>query len=183
MVTPRTGRPRGRPKKDFLRDPERFAIPCALALMTVFNASENDAFTVAAAWLLGTATNARPVGPRHKRGRGAMPAGTLVTYERAFCRGSSTVTFAGKAATLRKKAVKVCAERGAWCYAMSRAFVLALRPGKDRQSSALEIMRLTASAGEGAYALAVLLPLLAAARSSSKLIHKIHPLPDFMPNV
>jgi hypothetical protein len=173
MVTPRTGRPRGRPKKDFLRDPERFAIPFAIALMTAFDASENDAFTVAAAELLGTVINTKPVGPRSKRGRGALPAGILATYKRAFRRGGSAAHFAGKASTLRKKANKVCTQHSEWCRAMSRAFVLALH-GKDRQFSTLEIMRLAASVGEVGYARDVLLPLLAA---------RFYPLPDFMPNV
>jgi hypothetical protein len=169
MVTPRTGRPRGRPPKDFLRDPERFAIPYALALMKVFNASENDAFTAAAAQLPpSTAVNTTETGLRRKRGRGALPPGLSVTYKR------NLATFASKSSTLLKRARKAKAKHPAWCQAMSRAFELALRPEGDRQFSSLEIMRLTTAVDEGAYALAVLLPLLAA---------KFHQLPEYFPNL
>jgi hypothetical protein len=80
MVTPRTGRPRGRPRKSLLADPERFAVPFVDALL-VLGVSETDAFKIAMLQLIGRPVAVRTVGPRRKRGRGAVPGGTLVSYE------------------------------------------------------------------------------------------------------
>ena len=182
MVTPRTGRPRGRPK-NFLRDPERFAIPYARALMTVYQASENAAFATAAAELRGVKIEAKFVGPRRMRGRGAVPPGILVPYraeegrgwEQAYRRGNTLKEFfEHKASVLRRKAHRAKAEYPKWYGAMVRAFELALRPEKDQEFSATEIMRLAMSVGEAAYAHAALLPLLSAKFLCS---------PDLLPKV
>ncbi len=156
-----TKRPRGAPRKTFVHDPERFAINRADAFIAL-GASEADAFDTVAAQMLGQAVACEDVGPRRKRGRGLIGAGTLVTYQRRAGSGS-TATFAGKASTLRRKAK--AAERDpqavAWRKAMGRAYVLALT-GNDHDRCAAIIAELAAQVGEDAHARDVLLPLLAA---------------------
>ena len=85
MVTPRTGRPRGRPRYDFLRDPERFAVAFVDALTTL-GTSETDAFKIAAAQLVGlpvaietvrTAPQARSRGDPERDARQLRSGGCL----------------------------------------------------------------------------------------------------------
>ena len=119
--------------------------------------SENDAFKVAAAWLIGKPVAGENIGPRRKRGRGAIPAGRSVSYEQRD-------VIEGKAATLRKKAKRMESDpqAAAWLVAMSRAHVLALSAVRDQERCAEIIMELAAMVGETGYATDVLLPLLAA---------------------
>jgi hypothetical protein len=166
MVSPQTGRPCGRPRYDFLGDPERYAISLIDALV-VLGTSETDAFKIAGAQIVGIPMGCRTVGPRRKRGRGLVQGGVLVNYDN----GSTTIV--GKADTLRRKFRRpMSPEEGMWRAAMGHAFLLALR-GKDWPRCASKIEELAKSVGEAAYAQAVLLPLLAA---------KFFP-PDFMPDV
>lgn len=155
-------RPRGAPKKLFVHDPERYAINRADAYLSL-GASENDAFAAVAAQLLGQVVAREDVGPRRKRGRGVVGAGTLVTYQRRAIGGGSAASFAGKATSLRLKART--AERDpqavAWRKAMGRAYVLALT-GTDHDRCAAIIVELAAQVGEDDHARDVLLPLLAA---------------------
>ena len=163
MTTPKTGRPHGAPPKKFVSDPERYAISHADALMAL-GASENDAFKIAAAWVVGKPVAGQDIGPRRKRGRGAIPAGRLVTYERNPL-AERPATIEGKAATLRRKAERAEAdpEAVAWRMAMCRAHVLALSATKDDPERCAEIiMELAAMVGETDYAEEILLPLLAA---------------------
>jgi hypothetical protein len=158
MVTPRTGRPRGRPPYDFLHDSERYAIPFIDALV-VLGTSETDAFKIAAAQIVGTPMGGQTVDPRRKRGRGLVRGGVLVNYDE----GSTIV---GKADTLRRKFKRpMSPEERVWRRAMGRAFLLALR-GKDLHRCVSKIEELAKSVGEAAYAQTMLLPLLAA-----KILH------------
>jgi hypothetical protein len=162
MSTPKTGRPRGAPPKEFSRDPERYAISHADALKAL-GVSENDAFTIAATWMLGKPVAAEHVGPRRKHGRGAIPAGWRVEYMRdPLAEGSASIE--GKAATLRKKAklAESDPQAKAWRVAMSRASVLALSATRDSDRCASIILELAEMVGETSYAKDVLLPLLAA---------------------
>jgi hypothetical protein len=155
MVSPQTGRPRGRPPYDFLRDPERYAIPFIDALLT-HGTSETDAFKIAAAQIVGIPLGCRTVGPRQKRGRGLVRAGLLVNYDYA------STTIVGKADTLRRKFKRpISPEEHVWRLAMGRAFLLATR-AKDLDRCASKINELAEAVGEAQYARAVLLPLLAA---------------------
>jgi hypothetical protein len=156
MSTPKTGRPPGAPRKKFADDPERYAVARADALMAL-GVSENDALKTAAAWLVGKPVAGENVGPRRKRGRGAIPAGRLVSYE-------DRDVIEGKAVTLRKKRdrAKSDPEAAAWLVAMSRSHVLALSAIRDPERCAEIIMELAAMVGETGYAEVVLLPLLAA---------------------
>ena len=158
-----TKKPRGAPKKDFVHDPERFAISRADAFMVAFGASEADAFETVAAQMLGQAVACEDVGPRRKRGRGLIAAGTLVSYERRATGRGSAASIRGKASTLRRKAK--AAERDpqavAWRKAICRAYVLALT-GNDHDRCAGIIWELAVQVGEEAHARDVLLLLLAA---------------------
>jgi hypothetical protein len=49
VVTPRTGRPRGRPRKSLLDDPDRYAIALMLGFQTVYRVSEFKASVLAVA--------------------------------------------------------------------------------------------------------------------------------------
>jgi hypothetical protein len=153
VVTPRTGRPRGRPRYDFRHDPERYGIAFVDALV-VLGISETDAFKGAAAQIVGIPTGFRAVDSRRKRGRGLVQSGVLITY-------AGTTTIVGKADTLRRKFKRsTVPEDLVWRVTMGRAFLLALR-GKDLHRCASKIEGLAKSVGEAAYAQAVLLPLLA----------------------
>jgi hypothetical protein len=109
MVTPKTGMPRGRPRVDFLNDPERIACALGRALMS-FGVSENDSFRRMAALIHGKEVGRQQIGARHKRGRGYVPAGTSVTYETKAIKGGSSASLVGKASTLRKKATDTQAD-------------------------------------------------------------------------
>jgi hypothetical protein len=166
-------KPRGAPKKPFVRDADRYAISRADAYMAL-GVSENDAFTTVAVQTLGEAVAEQRVGPRRKRGRGLIAGGIQITYERLAVGGGSAASFAGKATTLRLKAK--AAERDpqavAWRTAMGRCYVLALTV-KDHECCAAIIAELAAVAGEQAYARDVLLPLLAARTFlAARIIHE-----------
>jgi hypothetical protein len=166
-------KPRGAPRKQFVHDPERYAIARADAFMAL-GVSENDAFMTVAAQLLGAVVAEQRVGPRRKRGRGLIAGGMQITYERRAVGGGSAASFAGKATTLRLKAK--AAERDpqavAWRKAMGRAQVLALT-GNDHERCAAIIAELAAVAGEQAFARDVLLPLLAARTFlAARIIHE-----------
>jgi hypothetical protein len=149
-----TSRPRGRPRYDFLHDPERYAIAYVDALV-VLGVSETDAFKAAAAHIVGVPTGCRTVDPRRKRGRGVVQGGVLINYDRK-------IRIEGKAVTLRRKFKQSTApEDLVWRVTMGRAFLLALR-GKDLERCALKIEELAKSVNEAHYAQAELLPLLAA---------------------
>jgi hypothetical protein len=166
MVSPQTGRPCGRPRYDFLGDPERYAISLIDALV-VLGTSETDAFKIAAAQIVGIPMGCRTVGPRRKRGRGLVRGGLLVNYD--YC----SPTIVGKADTLRRKFKRpMSPEEHVWRRAMGHAFLLVLR-GKDWHRCASKIEELAKSMGEAAYAQTELLPMLAA-----KFV-----MSDFMPDV
>jgi hypothetical protein len=161
MVSPQTSTSRGRPRYDFLHDPERYAISFIDALL-VLGTSETDAFKIAATQIVGIPTGTRVIEPRRKRGRGLVQGGVLINYDH----GPTTIY--GKADTLRRKFKwPMNQEEGVWRVTMSRAFLLALR-GKDLHRCASKIEELAKSAGEAAYAQVVLLPLLAA-----KVLHDL----------
>jgi hypothetical protein len=143
MVSPKTGKPRGRPQLDFLQDPDRFAIALAFALRTLGN-SENAAFQAVAALAFGSKVSAKEVAPRRKRGRGPIPGGLQVTYERAAHSGAATTTLSGRATSLRHKGARV--ERDpkamAWLLGKQAAFALALQAASSAERCATRILEL-----------------------------------------
>jgi hypothetical protein len=143
MVSRKTGRPRGRPQLDFLQDPDRFAIALAFALTTLGH-SENTAFRAVAVLAFGHKASAEEVAPRRKRGRGVIPGGLLVTYERAARRGGATGSLAGRATSLRQKAARIGRDPKAvaWLLQMQAAFTLALQAASSVERCAARILEL-----------------------------------------
>lgn len=172
MATPKTGRPRGRPQYDFLHDPERFAIALGRAFMSL-GASENDSFRRVAALIQGKEVGRQTKGSTRKRGRGAVPAGTWVTYATKVIPEGSAGSLAGKGSTLRKNATKTQLDpkAAAWLLVWTNAFHLALCASEDLEFCASLIMELGNRVKNGTLAEDQLLPTLAAR------------LPDITPNV
>jgi hypothetical protein len=144
VATPRTGRPRGRPKSNFLRDPDRFAIALALAFRSL-GASENDAFRAVAALAFGRKVSEQQVPPRRKRGRGAIPGGTLVGYERTAVQGGAIGLLPGRAGSLRLKFSQI-GQRDpkamAWLLRMQGAFTMGLTAASSAERCAARILEL-----------------------------------------
>ena len=160
-VNGKSGKPRGRPRIDFLQDPDRFAIALAFAIKTL-GSSENDACRAVAALAFGKRVSACDVGPRRKPGRGAIPAGSLVTYGLAFRNGGAAGTLAGRATTLRQKGARVwqSPEAAAWLMGMQFAFSSALQAASSAERCATRILELGRSVAEGKLAEAHLLIVL-----------------------
>lgn len=150
MATPKTGRPRGRPQLDFLQDPDRFAIALAFALRTL-GYSENTAFQAVAVLAYGYKVSAEEVAPRRKRGRGAIPGGLLVTYERATYSGAATTTLFGRATSLRHKGTRIGRDPKAvtWLLQMQAAFSMALLAATSTERCTTRILELGWQVVEG----------------------------------
>jgi hypothetical protein len=172
MATPKTGKPRGRPRKDFLQDPDRFAVALAFALKTI-GTSENDAFRAVAALAFGSKVFEEQVPPRRKRGRGAIPGGMLVGYERTAIRGGPVGSLIGRADSLRLKTPQIARDPKAmaWLLQMQAAFALALQAASSAERCATRILELGRLVVEGKLPEANLLNVLSAE------------LPDFSTNV
>jgi hypothetical protein len=103
MATPRKpGAKRGRPSKDFWIDPHRYSIAIALALQQL-GISENGAFGLVSALVLGRKVDEQHAPARREPGVGMIPAGRLATYRRAWHLNSYTASLKGFRTTLRKK--------------------------------------------------------------------------------
>jgi hypothetical protein len=102
MTARKPGATRGRPPQDFARDPHRYAIAIALALMQL-GLSENAAFGLVASLVLGRKVAEHHAPARPRRGIGMVPPGRLATYERAWHLNSNTASLDGFRTTLRKK--------------------------------------------------------------------------------
>jgi len=168
MVTPKTGKPRGRPPKSFRRDPERYAIALSDALQ-LLGLTEKSSFDLVAALIVGRETTSNIVADGRLK----------VQYESALP-GSPSVTILGKSDTIRGKS-KLRARKGSerkelslddanWRLKMALAFA-ATFSAKDLKSGADLICQLTSEINESKYAEAVLLPMMKA---------KFDP-PDFSP--
>ncbi|WP_128565411.1 hypothetical protein [Methylobacterium crusticola] len=161
MVTPKTGRPRGRPKKFPLHDPDRYWIAYAFALQAS-GYSERAAFDLAAAQVYGE------VGKIEKIQFGDKTGWTRVEFPKVA--GSAT-TVPGKASTLRRKAnVARTGEEAYWLVLISRAWLQAMR-SKDRARNRAEMLAIGSHLGEEAFIAGCLIPFLAAATA----------LPDYSP--
>lgn len=168
MVTPRTGRPRGRPKKNFLDDPERYAVALSDALHSL-GMTGKDAFTFVAAVLAAQETKISKLedGSANIRYESALP-------------GGPSVTIAGKADTLRGKSKlrprkgspqkAISEEEAHWRKMMALAFAIALK-AKDEIRCSILIRQIVAEVGEVSFGETYLLPMLRA---------KFQP-PDFSP--
>ncbi|MET3993345.1 hypothetical protein ABID65_004997 [Bradyrhizobium sp. S3.9.2] len=150
MVSKKTGGLRGRPRLNFMQDPDRFAIALAFAFKSV-GSSENDAFLRACALAFGSEVSAAEVVPRRKRGRGMIPGGVMVTYERAAAKGGASGSLVGRATTLRQKAARA---RGnptemIWLLHTQGAFAMALQAAPAMERCADRILKLVQLVLEG----------------------------------
>lgn len=133
MVTPRTGRPRGRPSWDWRTDPDRFAIAMADALMAL-GKTEREAVDFAVISFDMTV----------RRARSMMLDGA--SFELRSEPGMAA-TVKGRASTIRqrKNINPVPSGFGEWRKAMGLAFMLAFNP-KDKDACALRVLELATEA-------------------------------------
>lgn len=126
-----------------MQDPDRFVIALAFAFRTI-GGSENDAFLRASALAFGSEVSAAKVAPRRKRGRGTIPGGVMVTYERAAEKGGASGSLVGRATTLRQKAARAGGNptEAIWLLHMQGAFAMALRAAPAMERCANRILEL-----------------------------------------
>jgi hypothetical protein len=168
VVTPRTGRARGRPRKpakpakpqrsagrptlSFFDDPDRYRVGCLDALLALGIRSESACARALAA--LDVAIEG---------GEGKLaPDGRLVTtWERFRTRaGATAATLDGRASTLREKQRRCRSpEEANWRRAMSSCFKVALHP-RDRLRAKAGVLTLATVVGEGDFAQRVLWPMI-----------------------
>ncbi|WP_132250223.1 hypothetical protein [Methylobacterium segetis] len=161
MVTPKTGRPRGRPRKTLFDDPDRYWIAYALALQAA-GCSENKAFDLAAARVYGHVDRIEEIAS------GELTGWTKVSVSRVE---RSATTIFGKASTLRRKTNVARTEiETLWLTLLARAWMQALL-SKDHERNRLHLQVLGKHLGEEAFVDRVLLPIL----------DKKSALPDFSP--
>ena len=128
MVTP-TGKSRGRPAKNFFSDPHRYNLAIALGLQRL-GLSENTAFALMGAMVLGRKIDEREVPARPKPGVGTVRAGRWATYERAWHLNSTSASFKGFRTTMRQKSHRIAdPEAQIWLTAMAHGIAAFLRTG------------------------------------------------------
>jgi hypothetical protein len=124
------GAQRGRPPLDFAHDPHRYEIAIALGLQQL-GLSENAAFGLVAALVLGRKTSEHDAPARIRPGVGMTPPGRQATYERAWHLNSTTASLAGFRTTLRKKLHRVEGDSEAmlWLKATARGIAAFVSTG------------------------------------------------------
>jgi hypothetical protein len=146
---------RGRPKKKFRDDPDRFVLAVATAFAAM-GTSRRGALEIAVACVQG-----RPVGPNLKPGWGRGI--NLLDAKYQLRRPATAATIAGRAEGLRQKIKMVLHDPDAvrWLAAMSAAVQIALEvpPSVAPQAERL-VLELTREVGELRFAIYRLLPLL-----------------------
>jgi hypothetical protein len=169
MATPKTGRPRGRPRKpkpeensaklkrgrqklDPLADPDRYAVALIRALTAIGIANERPAAETVAAFINGNEISS-----------GTRSDGMVfISFE------MRNVTVAGRYSTLKKKLDRnfITQKEAEWHLAMSTAFTIAL--GAKHPLELHQIMTFARAVGEDEFAKRVLIPM-AKARISGDL--------------
>jgi hypothetical protein len=121
---------RGRPPQDFARDPRRYAIAIALGLERL-GLSENAAFGLVAALVLGRKISEHQTPARPRRGVGTIPPGRQADYERAWHLNTTSASFKGFRTTLRKKLHRIedDSEAMLWLAATARGIAAFLSTG------------------------------------------------------
>lgn len=183
MVTKRTGRPMGRPKKPrenapkkdrgrpsvpFRQDPDRYLIAMVEAHAIVNRTSERQAAEAIAALQIGN-----EVQIPSEIMNGCPPGYIAVGWGPAHAPkaddsfintkpGSSAATITGRAATLRQKLreSRKDIDNNHWRTNMAVAFALAMSPIKKAQEVKDIVMVLTAAIGETEAALNTILPMI-----------------------
>jgi hypothetical protein len=113
MTAPKPGAKRGRPAKEFRRDPDLSAVAIAMALQT-FGLSERSAFLLLSTLVLGRKIGERAAPARRKRGVGQIGAGVLATYERVSRVAETSASILNYARNLKRKAHRAHPEAAAW---------------------------------------------------------------------
>jgi hypothetical protein len=178
LVSKRTGRPVGRPRKPqppppsreqklarkFLRDADRYAVALLDAMLALEVGSQRACAMGVAAWQVGIEGD-----PPRVSNDGLVVA----NWERRRTRtGSLAATLRGRESTLRAKQRRTgSAEERAWRTAMASAFMIVLG-AHGWVAAKPPIVARAESVGEGKFARCVMLPMLAAKFSSN-------PSPEF----
>jgi hypothetical protein len=154
MVTKRTGRPRGRPKRKLLDDPDRYRLALTVATMAVFNVD----FESAARLALGA--EGKPISPDKAKllltGRKRREAGWAL---QSFKRINSAQEIDSKIDSLRLKRQRFDDDEAAqrWLYNMRGAWINLLECGPAAE---LLVFKCCEAAGESRYAEDFRLPML-----------------------
>ena len=157
MVTPKTGRPRGRPSKLLMNDPDRYAVALSDAIY-FFGGGEKFSFGCSASLLYAKLVDMKD-----------LDAGGCETHHESAHPGYPSVNISGKSDTIRGKS-KLRSKRGQakkvyspeetlWRLTMAMAFISALMP-KDLEASRLLVRSLAGSVGEIKFAEVFLIPWL-----------------------
>jgi hypothetical protein len=171
MVTKRTGRPPGRPRKarpprrpkagrppqGFRHDPDRYAIGLLDAMLALGKGSRFDCARAVAVWLVGLEADEQHVSAEHP---GLMVTNWWADHTRP---GATAATVKGKAHTLLKKQRRRSGpfERH-WREMMAQAFDMVIR-ARDREAAAKLkpiVFQMAAAVGEGEFADRVMLRMM-----------------------
>jgi hypothetical protein len=174
VVTKRTGRPPGRPRKarpprrpkagrpprGFRHDPDRYAVALLDAFLALEMGSRFACARAVAVWFVGLEADEQHKSAEHP---GLMVASWRANRTR---RDATAATVKGKAQTLLEKERRRSGlfEQN-WRALMAQAFDMILRV-RDREAAAKAnlmpvVFQLAAAAGEGEFAARVMLPMLA----------------------
>jgi hypothetical protein len=168
MVTPRTRRPRGRPRKpveakpcrgagrpalSLLVDPDRYRIACLDALQSLGINSKRACAMLLASLDVGVSGGAEKRAPDGRVISTWLKAPTLA--------GATAASVEGRAASLREKQRRQghSSEEANWRKAMAYCFKVALHP-RDRERAKTGVFTLATVVGEGDFAQRVLWPMI-----------------------
>lgn len=155
MVTAPTGRPRCRPKKNFLTDPDRVVIAFAEGLILGRGESERVAYDLAVVLFSGD-----EVLPE-KKPRGRRPKTWVHTAYKVTPGHGVPASVSGRAASLRQKWKRVQTEPKAslWMHLMAGAYAVVLTDAAI-DDAAGKVRTFAAAAGESDLAESMIIPLL-----------------------
>jgi hypothetical protein len=155
MVTRRTGRPHGRPKLDFLKDPDRYRLVLIVATM------EMHGLTFEAAARLALATEGRPAstGTLSRAAEKRLQQGWEVL---SFKRIAPRQEIDSQIDNLRLKSKQITNNEPAqlWMHNMRNAWLNLLQHERVGPAAALLVFKCCEAAGESKYAKEFMLPFL-----------------------
>lgn len=155
MSTKPTGRPRGRPTKSFLLDPDRVVIAFAEGLIMGRGDSERAAYDLATAIFFGD-----EVSPE-KKPRSRRPDSWVHTAFRLAVERGAPASIAGRAASLRQKWKRVRGqpELALWMNLIATSYAIAFSTLNYSEGESL-IRRFCMEANEAQLAESLILPIL-----------------------
>jgi hypothetical protein len=156
MVTPRSGKPRGRPPKSFRDDDDRFAVALLDALEILTNSTGRDRARAVARLVIGTEIKPPPSPSKNH------PELVATTWDKLSVPGLAA-SFEGKADTLRVKHHKWRSDPAwePWRQTIVHAFLIVFRE-QDGAIAKAQSLWLASSVGEEKFAREVLWPMIAA---------------------